>query len=65
MRAKAWIDSSDGSLVQFEAEEQSGVIRLVRITSFTPNVAVAPTAFTFSPPKGVRVIDGSTLGGRR
>jgi outer membrane lipoprotein carrier protein len=62
VRAKIWIDQADGSLEQFEAEEPSGVIRLVRITSFSPNVAVSASAFRFVPPKGVRVVDGTTLG---
>ncbi|HEX9565403.1 MAG TPA: outer membrane lipoprotein carrier protein LolA [Gemmatimonadaceae bacterium] len=57
VRAKVWIDPSDGSLAQFEAEEPNGLVRLVRITSFTPNAAVRPDAFTFKVPKGVRVVD--------
>lgn len=61
VRAKVWIDASDGSLVQFEAEESSGITRHVRITSFTPNAAVTATAFVFTPPKGVRIIDSKTI----
>jgi len=64
VRARVWIDPTDGSLAQFEAEEPSGVTRLVRITSFTKNVAVAPNAFTFQVPKGVRVVDSKDLTGR-
>jgi len=64
VRARVWIDPSDGSLAQFEAEEPSGVTRLVRITSFTKNVSVAPNAFTFQVPRGVRVVDSKELTGR-
>lgn len=64
VRARVWIDPSDGALAQFEAEEPSGVTRLVRITSFTKNVAVAPNAFNFQVPKGVRVVDSKDLTGR-
>lgn len=64
VRARVWIDPENGRLLQFEAEEASGVTRLVRITSFAPNVTVSPGAFSFKPPKGVRVVDGNTLGGR-
>lgn len=64
VRARVWIDPADGSLAQFEAEEPSGVTRLVRITSFTKNVAVAPNAFVFQVPKGVRVVDSKDLTGR-
>lgn len=64
VRARVWIDPADGALAQFEAEEPSGVTRLVRITSFTKNVSVAPNAFTFRVPKGVRVVDSKDLTGR-
>ncbi len=61
VHAKVWIDPS-GTLRQFEAEEPSGITRRVRITSFAPNVPVTAGAFTFRPPKGVRVVDGSAPG---
>lgn len=57
VRAKVWIDPADGSLEQFEAEEPNGIVRLVRITSFTRNPVVRPDAFTFKVPRGVRVVD--------
>jgi outer membrane lipoprotein carrier protein len=62
-KATVWIDVSNGKLLQFEAEEASGVIRKVRITSFTPNVDVSASAFVFTPPRGVRVVDRSSIGG--
>jgi chaperone LolA len=57
VRAKVWIDPATGSLLQFEAVEPNGLTRLVRITSFTPNAPVSTSAFTFTPPKGVKVVD--------
>lgn len=62
VRAKVWIDPSDGSLVQFEAEEPSGLVRQVRITSFTRNAPVAADAFTFKVPKGVKVVESEAIG---
>lgn len=62
-RATVWIDVSDGSLLQFEAEEITGITRRVRITSFKPNVDVDAAAFTFKVPKGVRVVDRDAIGG--
>jgi outer membrane lipoprotein carrier protein len=56
-RAKVWIDPTSGSLVQFEAVDPSGLTRLVRITRFTPNAPVNQSAFTFTVPKGVKVVD--------
>jgi outer membrane lipoprotein carrier protein len=63
-RAKVWIDTSDGTLRQFETVEASGITRLVTITAVTPNAAVNPKSFTFTPPKGARVVDQSVLGRR-
>lgn len=64
VRARVWIDLADGSLVQFEAEEPSGITRRVRISSFTPNADVPKGTFRFTVPKGVRIVDSKTLGGR-
>jgi len=60
-RAKVWIDAADGSLHQFEAEEPSGIVRLVKITAFTPNATIRTDAFRFKPPRGVRVVDQSQI----
>ena len=63
LKATVWIDVNDGKLLQFEAEEPSGVTRRVRITSWTPNVDVSASAFVFKPPKGVKVVDRDAIGG--
>lgn len=63
-RAKVWIDVSDGTLRQFETVEPSGIKRLVTITAVTANAPVNAKAFTFTPPKGARVVDQKALGGR-
>lgn len=57
VRARVWIEPETGALLQFEAQEPNGLTRLVRITSFSPNATVSPSAFTFTPPRGVKVID--------
>ena len=56
-RAKVWIDPTNGSLLQFEAVEPNGLTRLVHITNFTANAPVNGKAFTFTVPKGVKVVD--------
>lgn len=63
LKATVWIDVNDGKLLQFEAEEPSGVTRRVRITSWTPNVDVSASAFVFKTPKGVKVVDRDAIGG--
>jgi outer membrane lipoprotein carrier protein len=56
-KAKVWIDTENGTLRQFEAEEPSGIVRRVKIVAFAPNAAVGAGAFAFKVPRGVRVID--------
>jgi outer membrane lipoprotein carrier protein len=62
--AKVWIDTTDGTLRQFETTEMSGLKRLVTITSVSANVPVNAKAFTFTPPKGARIVDQKAVGGR-
>ena len=63
-QAKVWIDTADGTLRQFETVEPSGITRLVTITAVTPNAPVDAKLFSFTPPKGARVVDQAVLGGR-
>ena len=60
-RARIWVDVADGWLRQFEAQEPSGLTRKVKVTSFSPNAAVEASAFTFKPPRGVRVVESSSI----
>lgn len=55
--ATVWIDDADATIRQFEVTENSGVQRRVRMTSFRTNVPVDASAFAFSVPQGVRVVD--------
>lgn len=55
--AKVWVDDRDGLIRQFEVVDASGIKRHVRLTSLRVNVPVEASAFRFSPPKGVRVVD--------
>ncbi len=56
-RAKVWVDERDGYIRQFEVVDRSGVTRRVRLASLRVNVPVEATAFRFTPPKGVRVVE--------
>jgi outer membrane lipoprotein carrier protein len=55
--ATVWIDDADATIRQFEVTEPSGLQRRVRMTSFRTNVPVDASAFKFSVPNGVRVVD--------
>jgi len=56
-KATIWVDDDDGLIRQFETVESSGVTRRVRITSLELNVPVDRSAFAFTPPAGVRVVE--------
>jgi outer membrane lipoprotein carrier protein len=62
-RALVWIDPADTTLRQFEVTETSGLVRRIRITRLALNVPVDAKAFTFTPPKGARVLDQGRLQG--
>jgi outer membrane lipoprotein carrier protein len=56
-RATVWVDDRDGLIRQFEATDQNGVTRRVRLTSLRVNAPVDAGAFRFTPPKGARVVE--------
>ena len=59
-KARVWIDA-DGMLRQFEAQENNGVTRRVRIVTYEANASVPASAFSFKPPKGVKVVESNNL----
>jgi len=64
-KATVWVDNADGSVRQFEVTDPNGLLRKVRLTSLAVNVPVDPAAFTFTPPKGVKVFDQAALMGQK
>ncbi|HET9424736.1 MAG TPA: outer membrane lipoprotein chaperone LolA [Gemmatimonadaceae bacterium] len=56
-KATVWIDDADGLIRQFEVTEQSGVIRRIRLTSMNVNPTLGASAFRFTIPKGVKVVE--------
>lgn len=61
-RAKVWIDTQNSLVRRFEVTEPTGLVRNVTLTSIQANVTVPASAFRFTPPRGVRVIDQGQLG---
>jgi outer membrane lipoprotein carrier protein len=55
-RATVWVDDKDGLIRQFEVTDETGVTRRVRLTSVRANARVDSTAFRFTPPEGVRIV---------
>jgi len=64
-RATVWVDDRDGTLRQFEVTDANGLTRKVVITSLSMNVPVDASAFTFTPPKGVKVFDQAAMMGTK
>ncbi|HEY8164645.1 MAG TPA: outer membrane lipoprotein carrier protein LolA [Gemmatimonadaceae bacterium] len=62
-RVKVWIDPTDASVRQFEATDANGLTRLVAITKLTVNPTIARSAFRFTPPARVRIVDSAALRG--
>ncbi|MGH7717335.1 MAG: outer membrane lipoprotein chaperone LolA [Gemmatimonadaceae bacterium] len=56
-RATVWVDDADGLIRQFETVDASGLTRRVTITKLEVNPTVRSSEFTFTPPRGVRVVN--------
>ncbi|MDP9178521.1 MAG: outer membrane lipoprotein chaperone LolA [Gemmatimonadota bacterium] len=61
-RAKVWIDAV-GNVKQFEVTDANGLTRFVVITRLIPNAVIARSAFSFTPPRGARIVDSASFGG--
>jgi outer membrane lipoprotein carrier protein len=61
-QATVWVDDQNGIIRQFEITEPSGLVRRIRMVDARINASVDSAAFSFTPPKGVKVIDQT--GGR-
>ncbi|HEV8496420.1 MAG TPA: outer membrane lipoprotein chaperone LolA [Gemmatimonadaceae bacterium] len=56
-KATVWVDDDDSLIREFEEIESSGVTRHVHITAIQTNVPIDRSAFNFTIPKGVKVVD--------
>lgn len=56
-RARIWVDDRDGLVRQLELTEPSGLVRLVRFDTLQLNVKTPASAFRFTAPTGVRIVD--------
>jgi len=60
-KATLWIDDTDGLVRQMETTEPSGLVRRIVVTKVRTDVAIPRSAFQFTPPANVRVIDGTNM----
>ena len=56
-KATVWVDDDDSLIREFEAVDTNGVTRHVRLATIETNVSVDRSVFTFTPPKGIRIVD--------
>jgi outer membrane lipoprotein carrier protein len=63
-KATVWIDDADATLRQFRVTDNMGLERTVRITKLALNGPVDRSAFSFTPPAGVKVYDQAAMGGQ-
>jgi len=56
-KATVWVDDDDSLIREFEATDPTGVTRHVRLTSLEPNAQIDRSTFTFTPQKGVKIVD--------
>ena len=56
-RARIWVDDRDGLVRQLELTEPSGLTRLVKFDTLQLNVKTSASAFRFTAPPGVTIVD--------
>jgi outer membrane lipoprotein carrier protein len=55
-KATLWIDDTDGRPRRVQVIDDQGVDRTITLNTWTTNTTVDKKVFTFSPPKGVKII---------
>jgi outer membrane lipoprotein carrier protein len=60
-KATVWVDDDDGIVRQFEVVDGTGSTRRIRFTKLAFNVPVDKSAFTYTPPNGVKVVDRQAM----
>lgn len=58
-RVQIWVDRQDALPRQVEIHEVSGAVRRITFDRLRANPAIPAAMFTFTPPRGVRVVDAT------
>jgi len=58
-RALIWVDAADSLVRRVEISEGSGAVRRITLDHLRINTPIPASAFRFTPPAGVRVVDAS------
>jgi outer membrane lipoprotein carrier protein len=59
--AAIWLDPATAAMRQLEITEPSGLVRVLQFPRIVRGAAMAASAFTFTPPQGVTVVDQAAL----
>lgn len=55
-KATLWLDDQEPRPVRIQVTDTQGVERTITLTTWVPNATLPKDAFTFKPPKGVKVV---------
>jgi outer membrane lipoprotein carrier protein len=55
-KATLWLDDPEPRPIRVQVVDAQGVDRTISLLSWTPNATMPKDAFTFTPPKGVKVV---------
>ena len=55
-KATLWLDDQEPRPIRVQVVDAQGVDRSITLLSWTPNATLPKNAFTFTPPKGVKVV---------
>ncbi|MEO7520418.1 MAG: outer membrane lipoprotein carrier protein LolA [Gemmatimonas sp.] len=55
-KATLWLDEKDPRPIRVQLLDAQGIDRTITLTTWTPDAKLAAKTFTFSPPKGVKVL---------
>jgi outer membrane lipoprotein carrier protein len=56
-RATLWVDDRDATVREVAVTDGTGVQRTIRLVTWEKNATVAATDFTFTVPRGVRIVE--------
>jgi outer membrane lipoprotein carrier protein len=55
-KATLWLDDKEPRPIRVQVLDEQGIDRTITLTTWTPDAKLAANTFTFSPPKGVKVL---------
>lgn len=55
-KATLWLDEKDPRPIRVQVLDSQGIDRTITLTTWSPDAKLASNTFTFSPPKGVKVL---------